>query len=147
MLNSKIFISAAFTLTAFSLNSQAHHAFSAEFDADKPVEIKGVVTKFELVNPHSWIYLDVKEADGKVANWGFEYGAPFSLKERGVTKTSFAVGSEVTITGYRAKSGKNFGYAVSSVTADGRTFQTGGAADAPTAAGQNKPATPTAPAR
>lgn len=111
----------------------AHHAFSAEFDAKQPIEIKGVVTKLELVNPHSWLYLDVKNADGTVSNWGFEFGAPFSLKEKGITKATLAAGTPVTINGFRSKSGKDFGYAVTTTLADGRSFQTGGAQDAPTA--------------
>ena len=111
----------------------AHHAFSAEFDAKQPIEIKGVVTKLELVNPHSWLYLDVKNPDGTVSNWGFEFGAPFSLKEKGVNKTTLAAGTSITINGYRSKSGKDFGYAVTTTLADGRSFQTGGAQDAPTA--------------
>jgi hypothetical protein len=111
--------------------ANAHHAFSAEFDAGQPIELKGVVTKLELVNPHSWLYLDVKQADGNVANWGFEFGAPFSLKEKGITKASLPVGSEVSIQGFRAKNGKNFGYAVTTILADGRSVKTGGAQDAP----------------
>lgn len=118
---------------ASALPVYAHHAFSAEFDAAQPIQIKGVVTKFELVNPHSWLYLDVKDADGKVTNWGFEFGAPYGLKEKGITKKTLAAGTEITINGYRAKSGQNFGYAVESVLADGRTVKTGGAQDAPTA--------------
>jgi len=113
--------------------ANAHHAFSAEFDAGQPIEVKGVVTKFELVNPHSWLYLDVKGPDGKVTNWGFEFGAPFNLKEKGITKQTLTAGTEVTIKGYRAKSGKDFGYAVTSTLPDGRTVQTGGAQDAPAA--------------
>jgi hypothetical protein len=128
-------------LLASSAPALAHHAFSAEFDAEKPVEVKGAVTKFELVNPHSWIYIDVKNPDGTISNWGFEFGAPFSLREKGITKSSFTAGTEITLKGYRAKSGKSLGYAVSTVLADGRTFQTGGAQDAPSA-----PTTPAVPA-
>lgn len=123
------------SLTAVHVS--AHHAFSAEFDANQPIELKGVVTKLELVNPHSWLYFDVKKADGSAENWGFEFGAPFSLKQKGLTKASLPIGTEVTIKGYRAKNGLNFGYAVTAVLADGRTFTTGGAPDAP--ASQAKP--------
>jgi hypothetical protein len=111
--------------------ANAHHAFSAEFDAEQPFEVKGVVTKFELVNPHSWLYLDVKQPDGSVANWGFEFGAPFSLKEKGISKKTLTANSEVSIQGFRAKNGKNFGYAVTTTLPDGRSIKTGGAQDAP----------------
>lgn len=118
-----------------ALPAQAHHAFSAEFDAEQPIELSGTVTKLELVNPHSWLYLDVKQPDGQVANWGFEFGAPFSLKEKGVTKATLPVGSTVSVQGFRAKNGKNFGYAVTTVLSDGRAVKTGGAQDAPGAQG------------
>ncbi|MCX7096331.1 MAG: DUF6152 family protein [Methylococcales bacterium] len=111
--------------------AHAHHAFSAEFDAEKPVELKGKVTKLELVNPHSWLYLDVAQQDGNVANWGFEFGAPFNLKQKGITKASLPIGSEISIQGFRAKNGKNFGYAVTTTLSDGRSVKTGGAQDAP----------------
>lgn len=122
------------TLLAASQPAFAHHAFSAEFDSAQPVEVKGVVTKFELVNPHSWLYVDVKAADGTVSNWGFEFGAPFSLKQKGISKKTLTAGTEISIKGYRAKNGKEFGYATLTTLADGRSVQTGGAADAPTAA-------------
>ena len=119
------------SLLATSVSVSAHHAFSAEFDASKPVEVKGVVTKFELVNPHSWLYIDVKNDDGTVTNRGFEFGAPYNLKEKGITKKTLAAGTEIKVSGYKAKNGQNFGYAVTSTLADGRTVQTGGAQDAP----------------
>ena len=124
--------SALVALMALSSTARAHHAFSAEFDAEQPIEVKGVVTKFELVNPHSWLYLDVKQPDGTVANWGFEFGAPFNLKEKGISKKTLTPDTEVTIQGFKAKNGKNFGYAVTTVLPDGRSVKTGGAQDAPT---------------
>ncbi|AMK74984.1 MULTISPECIES: DUF6152 family protein [Methylomonas] len=133
---SVIFVGGLLSLTAPP--AHAHHAFSAEFDAEQPIELKGVVTKLELVNPHSWLYLDVKQTDGSAKNWGFEFGAPFSLKQKGITKASLPVGSEVTIQGYRAKNGKDFGYAVTTVLSDGRSVKTGGAQDAPDAQAQGK---------
>jgi len=139
-MKAKQFIYGGLLLVMASLitgNASAHHAFSAEFDANQPIEIKGVVTKLELVNPHSWLYFDVKKSDGSAENWGFEFGAPFSLKQKGLTKASLPIGTEVTIKGFRAKNGLNFGYAVTAVLADGRTFTTGGAPDAP--ATQAKP--------
>jgi hypothetical protein len=123
---------ALLALLGATLPAFAHHAFSAEFDGDKPITVKGVVTKLELTNPHSWLYLDVTGPDGKVSNWGFEFGAPFSLKEKGVTKKTFPPGTEITVSGFRAKNGKEFGYAVTTTLADGRSFKTGGAEDAPT---------------
>jgi hypothetical protein len=114
--------------------AQAHHAFSAEFDADKPLEVAGTVTKAKWVNPHSWLYFDVKNPDGTTTNWGVEFGAPFSLQEKGLTKATLPVGTEVKVKGYKAKNGGPFGYAVYVTLPDGRTFQTGGAQDAPAAA-------------
>jgi len=115
----------------FSINANAHHAFSAEFDAQKPIELKGVITQARWVNPHSWIYVDVKDKDGNVSNWGFEFGAPFSLKQKGLTKTTLPVGTEIALKGYRSKNGENYAYSTSITLADGTVFQTGGAQDAP----------------
>lgn len=120
---------------AGSLHSaQAHHAFAAEFDANQPIELKGTITKAKWVNPHSWLYFDVKGPDGKVTNWGVEFGAPNALANKGLTKSDLKAGEEVQIKAYRSKSGGAFGYSVYVTLADGRTFQTGGAQDAPTAA-------------
>jgi hypothetical protein len=83
----------------------AHHAFSAEFDAKKPVKLQGKVTKVELINPHSWIHLDVVGEDGKVQNWMVEGGSPNSLVRRGLTKDSIPVGTEILVDGYQAKDG------------------------------------------
>jgi len=83
----------------------AHHSFSAEFDAQLPVTLKGTITKIERVNPHGWIFIDVKGPDGKVVNWAIETGAPLALARRGVTKDSLPVGTEIIATGFRAKNG------------------------------------------
>jgi hypothetical protein len=85
----------------------AHHAFTAEFDANQPVVLRGVVTKMEWINPHSWIYIDVKQPGGEVINWAVEAGAPNAMFRRGWNKESIPVGIEVVIDGYRAKNGKN----------------------------------------
>ncbi|MES2941425.1 MAG: DUF6152 family protein [Pseudomonadota bacterium] len=121
----------AAALASVALTAQAHHAFAAEFDGDKPVEVKGVVTKVTWVNPHSWIYVDVKEASGQVVNWGFEFGAPFALQQKGLTRANVSPGTEVTLKGYRSKNGQPFGYASFVTLADGRKIQTGGAPDVP----------------
>ena len=82
---------------------QAHHAFAAEFDANKPIKIKGTVTKLEWVNPHSWLHLDVKDANGKVTPWMVEGGPPTSLLKRGFTKKSLTAGTEVVVEGFMSK--------------------------------------------
>jgi Family of unknown function (DUF6152) len=90
-------------VTAASLS--AHHAFAAEFDANKPVTMKGTVTKMEWVNPHVWLHMDVKKPDGKVENWAFEAGTPNVLFRRGFTRKSLLPGTVVMIDGYQAKDG------------------------------------------
>jgi len=83
----------------------AHHAFSAEFDARKPVQFTGTVIKMEWVNPHVWLHLAVKTKDGKTENWAFEAGAPTVLFRRGFTKDSLLPGTQVVVSGYQAKDG------------------------------------------
>jgi hypothetical protein len=85
----------------------AHHSFAAEFDADSPVELRGVVTSMDWVNPHSWIHLDVKGADGAITKWMVESATPNTLFRRGFTKNSLPVGTEIVVHGYRAKNGAN----------------------------------------
>jgi len=83
----------------------AHHAFNAEFDATRPVKFKGTVTKMVWVNPHAWIYVDVKKADGSVDEWMVEAGTPNTLLRRGFTKQSLQPGTEITVDGYQSKDG------------------------------------------
>ncbi len=85
----------------------AHHAFAAEFDAKKPVHLEGTVTQVELINPHAWIHVDVKGADGAVTNWMVEAGSPNVLLRRGFTKQSVAPGTAVVVEGYQSKDGSN----------------------------------------
>jgi Family of unknown function (DUF6152) len=83
----------------------AHHAFSAEFDANKPINLTGTVTKVEWTNPHAWFYLDIADATGKVTNWAFELGGPNTLIRGGWTRNSLKVGEVVAVEGSRAKDG------------------------------------------
>jgi hypothetical protein len=87
------------------VNLQAHHSFAAEFDAEKPVTLRGTVVKMEWINPHSWIHLDVKSTAGKIERWMVEGGAPNALLRRGLTRTSLPVGTEIVVSGFRAKDG------------------------------------------
>ena len=98
----------------------AHHAFAAEFDANKPVEFTGVVTKMEWVNPHVWISLDVKKPDGTVEQWKFEAGTPNVLFRRGFTKESLLPGTQVKVDGYQAKDGTHRANGRDLTFADGR---------------------------
>jgi uncharacterized protein DUF6152 len=107
---------------------RAHHAFAAEFDVNQPVKVHGTVTKVEWVNPHAWLYVDVKGPDGKVVNWHFELGPPNALFRLGWKKDAIPAGLEVDITGYRAKNGENVGNGRSITLPDGRELFAGGSA-------------------
>ena len=85
----------------------AHHAFTAEFDAKKPLKLRGTVQKVELINPHSWIHIDVKNTDGTTTRWMIEGGTPNTLLRRGITKNSLPIGTEILVDGYQAKDGSN----------------------------------------
>ena len=126
------FVVAAALVLTMAQSADAHHAFAAEFDSEKPIELKGVVTKIQWTNPHSWIYVDVKDAKGSVTTWAIEFGSPYGLLQKGLRKTSFPIGTEVTVKGYRAKSGKTVANGTTVTLADGRGFYTG-ADDSPEA--------------
>ncbi len=113
------------TLLVAAIPLIAHHSFSAEYDIDKPITITGTLTKLEWVNPHGWIYVDVKGADGKVVNWAVEFGGPNSLLRRGVRKTDFPLGVELVVKGYRAKNGTPTVNGTSVKFPDGRNLYTG----------------------
>lgn len=83
----------------------AHHSFAAEFDSKKPIKLDGVVTKVEWTNPHVWIYLNVKDEDGKVTNWGAELGPPHGLQRRGWRRNTLEIGTEISVDGFLAKNG------------------------------------------
>jgi hypothetical protein len=104
----------------------AHHGFAATFDSTKPITVRGVLTKVELMNPHSWLWMDVKNPDGTVVTWGFEGGSPNSLIRHGVTKATLPIGTEIIVVGYQAKSGEKKGVASSMTFPDGRQLLFGG---------------------
>ena len=106
-----------------------HHSFAAEYDADKPITIKGAFTKMDWVNPHSWIHVDVKNPDGTVASWACETAPPNGLYRRGWRKTSLKEGDVITIEGFLAKDGSHTMTARSIVTADGARMFAGSADD------------------
>src|SRR6266487_7065666 len=89
----------------------AHHSFAAEFDAGKPLTLKGIVTKIEWQNPHTYFYLDVTDADGKVVNWGLEMGSPNGLMRQGWTRNTLKIGDSVMVEASQAKDGTNVGNA------------------------------------
>ncbi len=102
--------------------ARAHHAFAAEFDAAKPIKVQGTVVKWELTNPHSWIHIDVKGVDGKVATWMIEGASPNNLYRLGLSKESLPAGSEITVEGYQAKDGSTRAVGRNIVFTDGRKF-------------------------
>ena len=106
----------------------AHHAFAQEFDEKKPITLKGSVTKWELINPHSWIHLDVKNPDGSVTNWMIEGGSPNNLFRLGFTKDSLPAGTEIVVEGYQAKDGANRAVGKNLTFTDGKRLFLGGSA-------------------
>ena len=103
----------------------AHHAFSSEFDANKPVNLRGTVIKTEWVNPHSWIHIEVKDSQGKATSWAIECGAPNSLMRRGLNKNSIPIGTEIVVDGFQARDGSTTANARDITTPDGKKFFAG----------------------
>jgi hypothetical protein len=115
-------------LALATLPMQAHHAFAAEFDVNRPIKLRGTVTKMDWVNPHSWIHIDVKGDDGKVINWMIEGGSPNVLLRLGFSKGALPTGSEIVMEGYQAKDGSNRGVGKVLTFADGRKLFLGSSA-------------------
>ncbi len=127
-------VSAAGALLLAAAPAWAHHAFAAEFDADKPIKFKGTVTKMEWINPHAWIHIDVKADDGQVTAWMIEAAAPNALLRRGWTKNSLLKGTEILVEGYQAKDGANRANGSIITFTDGKKLFVGSSAGDPGAA-------------
>ncbi|HEY8519669.1 MAG TPA: DUF6152 family protein [Gammaproteobacteria bacterium] len=104
----------------------AHHAFATEFTVDRPVQLTGKVTKVELINPHSWIHIEVVDENGQAVTWMIEGGSPNALVRRGITKASIPIGSELVVRGYQARDGSNKAVGRDITFADGRELFFGG---------------------
>jgi uncharacterized protein DUF6152 len=111
--------------TLATAGASAHHAFATEFDVNRQVELQGKVVKVELINPHSWIHIEVMQ-DGKPVVWMIEGGSPNALVRRGITKNSIPIGSEIVIRGYGTRDGANKAVGREMTFADGRALFFGG---------------------
>jgi hypothetical protein len=116
----RILVLAAGLVLAVSAAGRAHHSAIAEYDLTKPVKVTGVVTKVEWTNPHIWFYVDVKNDDGTVTNWGFSGAPPGVLQRRGISKRSLKLGDVIRVEGFRAKDGSANGSGNSVTFDDGR---------------------------
>jgi hypothetical protein len=103
----------------------AHHSFAAEFDANKPITLHGTLTRMDWVNPHGWIYMDVKNAKGVSETWAIEAGAPNAMLRRGLRKTDFPAGIALVVTGFLAKNGCHTANGRTVMLPDGREFFAG----------------------
>ena len=118
---------ASAVLFSLAIPAWAHHSFAAAFDKDKPVTIKGVLTEIRLENPHSWFYVEVRDAGGKVEKWAFEAGTPSGMIRNGFKPSTIKTGTEVTVKAIHARdAAQNMGLLQEIVTSDGRTYATFG---------------------
>jgi hypothetical protein len=123
-------LSTAAVVLAFAIRLSAHHSFEAEYDANKPLLLKGVVTRMEWMNPHSRFYVDVKDEKGQIVNWNVELASPNVLLRQGWTKDALKVGDQVTVEASQAKDGSRFANAQRVTLADGRNVFAGSSGDA-----------------
>jgi hypothetical protein len=115
----------ALIVVSAAVRVSGHHAFAAEFDASKPIKLRGTVTKMEWINPHTWIHIDVKQPNGKVERWMIEGGPPNALYRRGFTKDSLPNGTEILVEGFQAKDGSLKGNGRDLTLPDGRKLFVG----------------------
>lgn len=132
-----IALTSVLLLSAAPNSSDAHHAFAAEFDANRPIRLEGKVKRVMWVNPHSWVHLDVVSESGEVQRWEVEFGGPYSMLQKGLRRTDLPIDAEVVVNGYLAKSGANVVNASDLLLPDGRDFFTA-AEDSPAAAGSSQ---------
>ena len=118
-MQAKLSVLLAAVILGICVPVNAHHSFAAVFDIDNSIAVSGTVTKVEWMNPHAWIYIDVKDDDGGSENWAFELGSPNGLMRRGWTRKSVQVGDTISVAGYRARDGSLRGNLKSIVLADG----------------------------
>ena len=132
-------LAAAIGFVLASGTAIAHHSFAAEFDANKPVNMKGTVTKIEWANPHTYFYVDITDPDGKVVNWGMEMGSPNGLMRQGWTRNTLKVGDVVSVEGSQAKDGSHVGNArVVVLAATGKRLFAASSQDNPTPQQQHR---------
>lgn len=124
------FLIGGMALLLAALPLRAHHSFAAEFDPDQPIRLRGTITRIELINPHSWIHIDVTNEDGTVANWAIEGGTPNTLFRKGINKNTLPVGTEILVDGYRSRDGRNRASGRDITFTDGRKIYLEGSAPA-----------------
>ena len=125
MVTKLVLLVAGAGLVVAAMPASGHHAFAAEFDATKPIKLKGTVAKMEWINPHTWIHIDVKKPNGSVERWMIEGGPPNALYRRGFTRDSLPIGVEILVEGFRAKDGSLKGNGRDLTFADGRRLFVG----------------------
>jgi hypothetical protein len=126
-MRAKLLVGVVTLLSALVAPIQAHHSLVAEYDPKQPVKVTGTVTKVEWTNPHIWFFVDVKDEQGKVINWGFSGGPPGVMQRRGISRTSLKIGDVVVVEGFRARDGSNNASGGSVTFTDGRRVFTASA--------------------